>query len=117
MTGVEILSAEEVVISRVFNFKLFWIVGGTVFVIIFLLFMLSTYCPDFGEICSFVIIALILGAAAGSLFGALAARPAEYGTEYKVTVSDEVSMSEFLEHYEIIDTEGKIFTVRELDGE
>lgn len=117
MTGVEILSAEEVIISRVFNFKLFWIVGGIVFAVTFLLFMLSTCYPDFGEICSFVIMALILGAAAGSLLGALAARPVEYDTEYKVTVSDEVSMVEFLEHYEIVDTEGKIFTVREINGE
>ena len=35
--------------------------------------------------------------------------------EYKVTISDEVSMNDFLEKYEIIDQEGKIFTVKERD--
>ena len=40
-----------------------------------------------------------------------------YGTEYKVTISDEVSMNEFLEKYEIINQEGKIYTVRERETE
>lgn len=33
--------------------------------------------------------------------------------EYKVTIDDSVSMNEFLEKYEIIDQEGKIYTVKE----
>ena len=42
--------------------------------------------------------------------------PTEYETHYKVIISDEVSMNEFLERYEIMDQEGKIYTVRERDG-
>lgn len=38
-------------------------------------------------------------------------------TTYQVTISDEVSMTEFLEHYEVIDQDGKIFTVREKTNE
>lgn len=34
-------------------------------------------------------------------------------TEYKVTIDDSVSMNEFLDKYEIIDQEGKIYTVKE----
>lgn len=34
-------------------------------------------------------------------------------TQYKVIVSDEVSMNEFLEKYKILDQEGKIYTVVE----
>ena len=34
-------------------------------------------------------------------------------TEYKVTIDDSVSMNEFLDKYEILDQEGKIYTVRE----
>lgn len=41
--------------------------------------------------------------------------PTAYETHYKVLISDEVSMNEFLEQYEIIDQEGKIFTVREVE--
>ena len=33
--------------------------------------------------------------------------------EYKVTIDDSVSMNEFLDKYEILDQEGKIYTVRE----
>ena len=34
-------------------------------------------------------------------------------TEYKVIIDDSVLINEFLDKYEIIDQEGKIFTVRE----
>lgn len=33
--------------------------------------------------------------------------------EYKVTIDDSVSMTEFMDKYEIIDQEGKIYTVKE----
>lgn len=33
--------------------------------------------------------------------------------EYKVTIDDSVSMNEFQEKYEIIRTEGKIYTIKE----
>ena len=36
-----------------------------------------------------------------------------YDTEYKVTISDDVSMNEFMEKYKIIDQDGKIYTIRE----
>ena len=35
--------------------------------------------------------------------------------EYKVIINDTVSMNEFLDKYEIIDQEGKIYTVKERD--
>lgn len=35
-------------------------------------------------------------------------------TRYKVTISDEVNLVEFLERYEILDTEGEIYTIREV---
>lgn len=34
-------------------------------------------------------------------------------TEYKITIDDSVSMNEFLDKYEILDQEGKIYTVKE----
>ena len=34
-------------------------------------------------------------------------------TELKVTIDDSVSMNEFLDKYEILDQEGKIYTVKE----
>ena len=35
-------------------------------------------------------------------------------TRYKVTISDEVKLVEFLDKYEILDTEGEIYTIREV---
>lgn len=35
--------------------------------------------------------------------------------KYKVTISDEVSLNEFFDKYEIIDQEGKVYTVREIE--
>lgn len=37
--------------------------------------------------------------------------------EYQVTIDDSVSMVEFNERYEVIKVEGKIYTIREKDGE
>lgn len=37
----------------------------------------------------------------------------KYETHYQVTVDDSVSMNEFQSKYEIIEVEGKIYTVRE----
>lgn len=59
------------------------------------------------------IAAAIFGMLFGGVVGSLAAAPAEYETQYKVTISDEVSMNDFLEKYGIVDQEGKIYTVVE----
>ena len=41
----------------------------------------------------------------------------EYYPTYKVTISDEVSMNEFMNKYEILNQDGKIYTVKERKGE
>jgi hypothetical protein len=35
-------------------------------------------------------------------------------TQYKVLIHDSVSMTEFSEHYEIVDQEGKIYVIQEI---
>ena len=37
--------------------------------------------------------------------------------QYQVTIDDTVVMSEFYDKYEVIEVEGKIYTIREKDGE
>lgn len=61
----------------------------------------------------------ILGAIAGSIVGIFAYAiifqcifPDKF-IKYKVTISEEVSMVEFYEKYEIIDVDGMIYTIRE----
>ena len=39
--------------------------------------------------------------------------PAEYETHYEVSINEEVNMQEFMDKYEIVETRGSIYTVRE----
>lgn len=117
MTGVEILAMEEIAVSFDFNWLAFWIVFGIIFGLfstIGIVVGIETYDLSCAAVCiTFgVILSLILGGLSGDEFGT----PTEYETRYKVTISDEVSMNDFLERYEILDQEGKIYTVRERDG-
>lgn len=114
MTGVEILALEEVVTDYAFNWSLF----GIVFAIIFAIFvgigtLVSVSSSDWTNIKIGVVIGLIFGIFAGALFGGLESIPVEYEDQYKVVISDEVSMNDFLVKYKIIEQEGRIFTVVE----
>lgn len=57
----------------------------------------------FGFATGFAIVAIILG---------VSAEPEH--TQYKVTITEDVKLVEFLERYEILDTEGEIYTIREV---
>ena len=116
MTGVDILAMEEVAVEWAFNWTAFWI---TVVILGAIGLIHSIYSvvegiDDWVYIPIMTTVFMLIGAMVGTLFGgALCRTPTKYEPQYKVTVSDDVSMTEFLERYEIIDTEGKIYTVRE----
>ena len=117
MTGVEILATQEVVVSSTFNWTAFFVAFcATIFIMFLIGVVMSVTSGNWADI----IMTIVLGIVAGSLFGGLCgseiAKPTEYETQYKVTISDEVPMNDFLERYEIIDQEGKIYTVREING-
>ena len=115
MTGVEILTSAEIVSAAVFNWTAFWITFGVVFAMIELVAigMWLSGDSDVSVIPSFAIFSVVLGVTLGGLSGKICETPTAYETQYKVTISDEVSMSDFYEHYEVIEQDGKIFTVRE----
>ena len=113
MTGVEILASKEVATAFAFSWVKFW----TAFIIIVLVgvfigTLVSLSCKDFEGLAIGCVLAIIFGVVVGVGVG-VDGLPTEYETQYKVTISDEVSMNDFLERYEIIDQEGKIYTVRE----
>lgn len=117
MTGVEILAVEEVAVtfSVCFDWLAFWVVLAAVALLSTIIFGIGLF-KELGA-WSFLF-GWLLGLILGLIFGAAAARnsqPLEYETQYKVTISDEVKMNEFLEKYEIIGQEGKIYVVRERD--
>ena len=116
MTGVEILATEEVVCAWASWNWLAFLGGVIIAMLVFLLVGIlvgSIEGSETGWIC-FIAGSIIGGLVLGISMGTNLGEPIEYETHYKVTISDEVSMNEFLERYEIIDRDGKIYTVREV---
>lgn len=109
MTGVEILATETIYATILPEWCL---VVGVISVIFFALCLMSSL---YG---SNVALSYIFGAlmACGIIFTLIPSIESKTDIDYiehKVTISDEVSMNEFYEKYEILDQEGKIYTVRE----
>jgi uncharacterized membrane protein YjjP (DUF1212 family) len=115
MTGVEILATQEVATAFGFSWENFWMALMIVTIVgCFIGLLVSLANRDF----ECLVVGCILGAIFGVLLGiglGVDGLPTEYETQYKVIISDEVPMNEFTERYEIIDKEGKIYTVRERD--
>lgn len=114
MDGVEILYTYPYVIEDGCSIFISYIVTIVIAVIAFLFFALiiESFHPAF--LIASVAFGLLIGIPSGYI-GADSRKV--YEEEYKVTISDEVSMNEFLEKYEIISQEGKIYTVREREAE
>lgn len=110
MSGVEILSTTEVVVETISNDML----AGWIWVGVIIICTLIGYLADefsgavlgfcLGGLCGIFVFAFVV---------VLTEIPIAYTNEYKVTISEEVPLNEFMERYEIIDQEGKIYTVRE----
>ena len=108
MTGVEILATSEGATSfepnsAVFLFVLaLCVIGGLVI-------------GSKGKECGLgALVGLLIGMVVGRLFAVIVGiAELEYYTIYKVTISDEVSMNEFMDKYEILNQDGKIYTVKE----
>ena len=118
MNGVEILTQAQVATEWAFNWTAFWIAFGIITFVVFIVGL--AYLAD--DLCLPIVIAnfiisLIAGTLLGVFIGVIGERPTAHETQYKVTITDEVSMTEFCEHYEVIDHDGKIFTVREKTNE
>ena len=108
MTGVEILATGE---------------GATGFEPNLLVYLsVLTFCVIGGIIIGSkdkeyglgAIVGLLIGMVAGLLLGTVVGiAEIKYYPTYKVTISDEVSMNEFMDKYEILNQDGKIYTVKE----
>lgn len=116
MTGVEILNQFEVITKTVFSWKSAWI-GFAISAVATILIILMVIASDFDWSCFgwscliFIpIVGIIIGLFSGFLIGPT---PIEYETHYEVIITEEVSMKEFMDKYEILDTHGSIYTVRE----
>lgn len=108
MEGVTILNSYETLTNASSIFLYF--VWGCVFIALAIalsyLFIVDNYSST-----STAIFAIVAGALAVILFCNVPEK--NYETRYQVTINDSVSMNEFQSKYEIIEIEGKIYTVRE----
>ena len=114
--GVTILNQFEVVTKTVFNWPAFW-TGVLIGVGISLIIATAVGLIE-EEWSAFFFSLIICSISATSISGpvaggALCREPVEYETRYEVSVDQTVNMQEFMDKYEIIDTRGSIYTVRE----
>ena len=119
MSGVEILATEQVATAFGFGWDAFWVGGLLIGMVLALAFWGLAECNhlETGGTIATVIISFLIGMGIfGTVIGfSVDGAPTAYETHYKITISDEVPMNDFLEHYEIVDQEGKIFIVREVE--
>ena len=115
MTGVEILSSEVIYQTEVYWWLL--IVIPIIGLLVGLILSIVAWVKD-GFDDQLISLTIRLTVACFVLGFALTVAT-EHKTdsidhvEYKVTIDDSVSMNEFLNKYEILDQEGKIYTVKE----
>ena len=109
MTGVEILSS-EVIYNTVLPE---YCIGISLGIALMLIFAMALCFANNRVVLGVICFMLALGVGiVGSLGGTLSKTDISH-IEYKVIIDDSVSMNEFLDKYEILDQEGKIYTVKE----
>lgn len=117
MTGVEILTTEQVVTASNFNWSAAWLAGIIATCLFFVIFcFIEAACDELNSLGAFILSGLfgcMIGGLCLVMVGILTATPSEYATKHKVLISEEVSLTEFYEHYEVIGQDGKLFIVRE----
>lgn len=108
MNGVIILNSCEYLTnpSSIFLYLIWGFVFTTLALILSYLFIVDNYSST-----STAIFAIVAGALAIIFFCNIPEK--KYETRYQVTIDDSVIMNEFQSKYEIIEVEGKIYTVRE----
>lgn len=117
MNGVEILNiTEHAIMEPAWSWQMCIGLFIGIFGISLLIGVINGLCEDD------IWIGMIAGAAIGLVFALIlspiltaAFSKKEVGKEYhyKVTIDNSVSMNDFLDKYEILDQEGKIYTVKE----
>lgn len=121
MDGVTILNEIEVVqvVNDTFNYTAATIaLGITVLICAVVGFFIGriNYYDEFTGILVGVLIGLVLSVFTGALFGGIIfeyPHVTETTIQYEVTIDDSVSLTEFYEHYNVIEQRGQIFVVEE----
>lgn len=108
MEGIEILSIGEIGINPVFNWPMA-IIGGI------LLGAIPALCAGAFEdsVGLFVVMFILCAPFFGAICGFSIEKYTDTAPTYKVVISDTVSLNEFYDKYEVLEQDGKIFTIME----
>lgn len=117
MNGVEILASEQVIAQYRFSTATIIVISFIMTVAIVGGVYLSIRNSDWQNLFFSLVCGIIGSLFAGAFIQEFTKAPLEYETQYKVIISDETLMSDFYNKYEIVEQEGKIFTVREIEVE
>lgn len=108
MNGVTILNSYECLtngsIIAAMSILCVWFLAAAV---VALGALLKYGCDSGGKV------VLLIACIALTIFCGCSISEKKYETRYQITIDDSVSMNEFQNKYEIIEVEGKIYTVRE----
>lgn len=114
MPGVEILNTEVIVAETGgFNITVFAV---TIIFCALVGFVIGLILDNDGSLIFIgLVFGILIGLVFGALLGAVFQKPIIKNEEviYKAIISDEVSLNEFYEKYEILGKEGKIYTITE----
>ena len=115
MSGVEILNETQVAVESTFGWTAFWIAFSIVFGIFIIIGIILSITEDPNLVGWIATIGagIFLGLIFGFIFGIWCEKPTTYETHYQVIVDESVSIHDFLEKYEFVDSEGKILIVKE----
>ena len=119
MNGVEILA--EKIIYQFNPFNIFFLLGVALGIPIFIWIIRAAKeqkCLDASLVIMALILVLMIGLVCGvaTMATPLVDREIRY-MEYQVIIDDSVSMNEFLDKYEILGQNGKIYTVKERNAD
>jgi hypothetical protein len=109
MNGVEILSSETI-----YNTILpYWcLILGLIGAFISIHITIQLFGDGY-DIAPWISLVVVVAFAVVAILSGITNKNNINHIEYKVTIDDSVSMNEFLDKYEILDQEGKIYTVKE----
>lgn len=110
MDGVTILNTESVPVAD-FSFKHAIIVVVLIFVFCVSIGVFLAYMDNNREMIPYFLLVAFATSIPLSIFTGVLCSD-DYETQYQVTIDETVSMSEFLDKYEIIDSNGDIYTIR-----
>ena len=109
MNGVEILS-QEIIYNTILPE---WCIAlGLILGVVFMVAAIFALFDNY-NILGCIWLVVMIASIVVTCLGATLSKTDINHIKYKVTIDDSVSMNEFLDKYEILDQEGKIYTVKE----